>query len=390
MNYFASLDITKNVSNVVNDLHAPVEHDLNLDTLEMTIDGNTWKLKDYHVDTLKRGGFIKFNPDSSRLRMMDELPAQQLPTGNNKSLASSLNINDLVVKATRLSDMTFKDELFQTLKTDTVVDKFWSEEGGMFRGTVTMISGDPGAGKTSVLVKQLIDYKTNGAKVGIVSAEMKALDLKRSIARYYPEVEEIDVLYPHAYLAQKELDDNGNPIQFYMAFAAFLNNGYDVVLLDSMKEIQEIFRYELKLSKEQAEFAVLDILERNCEGVNREERHTSFLMIQQVGKGGEFAGSQRLVHMINARVEIRKCKEIKGGKYIVFKKNRNGATEVKLYYQLHKTEGVVYDEDRLNAEMELAGLLDGETNNNDSQLSDLFQSFKNRDMEEQEKAAMNL
>lgn len=390
MNYFATINTTTNVSNVVNDLHAPVEHDLNLDTLEMTIDSNTWKLKEYHVNTMNEGRYVKFSTESSRLRMLDTLPGRQLPTGKPQDIAEALNIDDLVIKATRLSDMEFKDELFQTLKTETIVDKFWSEEGGMFRGTVTMISGDPGAGKTSVLVKQLIDYKKNGAKVGIVSAEMKALDLKRSIARYYPEVEEIDVLYPHAYLAHKELDTNGNPIPFHVAFAAFLNNGYDVVLLDSMKEIQEIFRYELKLTKEQAEFTILDILERNCEGVNREERHTAFLMIQQVGRGGEFVGSQRLVHMINARVEIRKCKEIKGGKYIIFKKNRSGATEIKLYYKLDKAAGVVYDEDRLNAEMELQGLLSGETTNNDSELKDLLGSFQKRDMEKQEEDMLNL
>lgn len=378
----------------INQLHAAIESIVNEKedgSLEVTIATELFELSAWHVARMVEDGYyLKLDNSISSIRKYaaDKLPDPIVPTSDSGApRIEAMDLSKINITPVRLVDQHWDPILFETIKSGTIVDKFWSEDEGLYRGTITMISGDPGAGKTSVLVSNLLKFAENGAKIGIVSAEMKELDLERSIAKYYPEIRNVDVLYPGRYLAGKELDSNGNPIQFNIALAAFLDRGYDVILLDSMKEIQEIFRYELGLSKDAAEFVILDILERNCEGNNREERYTSFLMIQQVGKNGEFTGSQRLVHMINARVELRNCKEIKGGKYMVFKKNRNGLTNVKLYYKMNPAEGIVYDEDRLNAELELAGILNGDHESADVELTNLLSGFAQAELDAQMQAS---
>ena len=57
----------------------------------------------------------------------------------------------LQVKVTKMNDLSFKKDLFNPLRTGRKIDEFFSGERGIMPGTNTVITGDPGVGKTTVL-----------------------------------------------------------------------------------------------------------------------------------------------------------------------------------------------------------------------------------------------
>jgi predicted ATP-dependent serine protease len=56
----------------------------------------------------------------------------------------------LQVKVTKMNDLSFKKDLFNPLRTGRKIDEFFSGERGIMPGTNTVITGDPGVGKTTV------------------------------------------------------------------------------------------------------------------------------------------------------------------------------------------------------------------------------------------------
>ena len=83
------------------------------------------------------------------------------------------NVN---LKLVKMEDIKFNDDLFIPIKTKTIVDTILSTEGGVFPGTNTVVIGDPGVGKSTVLLDWLADfhYRSN-KKVLFVSGEMNIL-----------------------------------------------------------------------------------------------------------------------------------------------------------------------------------------------------------------------
>ena len=66
------------------------------------------------------------------------------------------------------------------------------------------------------------------------------------------------------------------------------------------------------------------------------------MLIQQVTKAGVFVGSNKLKHMVDAMMEIRKEAERDGGaSYINFTKNRNGQVDIRMYFEL-SNNNIVY------------------------------------------------
>ena len=51
--------------------------------------------------------------------------------------------------------------LFIPMKTKTIVDSLLSSEGGLFPGTNTVVIGDPGVGKSTVLLDWLANMQTS-------------------------------------------------------------------------------------------------------------------------------------------------------------------------------------------------------------------------------------
>ena len=58
----------------------------------------------------------------------------------------------------KMEDIKFNDDLFIPIKSKTIVDSLLSTEGGVFPGTNTVVIGDPGVGKSTVLLDLLAQY----------------------------------------------------------------------------------------------------------------------------------------------------------------------------------------------------------------------------------------
>ena len=91
-----------------------------------------------------------------------------------------------------------------------------------------------------------------------------------------------------------------------------------------------------------AESWLVDLCMKQNKGENKENKYTSFLLIQQVTKAGVFVGSNKLKHMVDAMMEMRREAERDGGmSYMMFSKNRNGMVEQKMYFELSNNK-IVY------------------------------------------------
>ena len=91
-----------------------------------------------------------------------------------KQINSNFNVELNLVK---MNDVKFNDDLFIPIKTKTIVDSVLSTEGGVFPGTNTVVIGDPGVGKSTVLLDWIANLQDQGKKVLFISGEMNDIDM---------------------------------------------------------------------------------------------------------------------------------------------------------------------------------------------------------------------
>jgi DNA repair protein RadA/Sms len=201
-----------------------------------------------------------------------------------------------------------------------------------------MMIGDPGVGKTTVLLDILSSIQNKGRKCLFISGEMGRKQMFKYTERF-KQFGVVQTLFMADYLEYNTKD----------VIEQALNIGYDCVLIDSAAEIIDGVRDDNNWDRKTAESWLVDICVKNNKGENTLNKFTSFLVIQQVTKSGEFVGSNKLKHMFDAMGEMRKESERDGGgTYITFSKNRNGNAGIKFGYQLNGESiyyGTVVDED---------------------------------------------
>ncbi|MCP4772730.1 MAG: DUF2075 domain-containing protein, partial [Planctomycetaceae bacterium] len=100
----------------------------------------------------------------------------------------------LQVKVTKMNDLKFEKNLFVPLKTGRKIDEFYSAEGGVMPGTNTVITGDPGVGKTTVLLDLIADMNNKGKRVLFVSGEMNQIDMVGYVRRF-PKFGDVPILF---------------------------------------------------------------------------------------------------------------------------------------------------------------------------------------------------
>lgn len=257
--------------------------------------------------------------------------------------------NSIEVETTRLKDINFDPRMFQPILTGTYMDTFVSYKGGFMPGINIMLTGDPGVGKSSNLMDILVNIKQNDSskRVLYVSAEMNEVDVKE-FEQYYPGLGEIDFLYIGNYVTNPDLN-----IKPYQALMSVLNQGWDMIVMDSLVEVQSMIQEDLALPQKKAEKWMLDLMKTHNSGFNKRGIYTAFLCIQQKNKGGSYVGSKRLEHMTSAFLELCWDKKEKGKRYMMFEKNRKGKEKVKLYYNFAKEGGLIYDEVRHTKELQI-------------------------------------
>ena len=242
-----------------------------------------------------------------------------------------INAGKVEMKLVKMDDVKFNDDLFIPIKSKTIVDSLLSTEGGVFPGTNTVVIGDPGVGKSTVLLDLLAQYNKDGKKVLFISGEMNEIDMYGYVKRY-PSFGQLPIMFMNDYTdCPKE------------AVEQVLDQGYDVVLIDSWAEVTALVADQQNWARKKVESWLLDLLEKNNKANNQANKHTAFICIQQMTKQGEFAGSNRIKHMTTAMAALRfDGRGADAERYIEFSKNRRGSVGDKIYFSLHRGGCVDY------------------------------------------------
>ena len=242
-------------------------------------------------------------------------------------------------KVTKLNDLNIDPKMMFTMRSGLKVDDLISHEGGIPAATNIMMIGDPGVGKTTVLLDVLAGAQNKGAKCLFISGEMGKKQMFKYTQRF-PQFGNIETLFMQDYLEYNTKD----------VIEQVLNMGYDLVLMDSAAEIIDGVRDDNNWDRKMAESWLVDVCIKNNKGENKSNKYTSFMLIQQVTKAGVFAGSNKLKHLVDAMDEMRRESERDGsGTYINFTKNRNGLVDNKMYYELNNSK-IVYGNVIINEE----------------------------------------
>lgn len=268
----------------------------------------------------------------------------------------------------KMRDVRFGTELFENYHSMTALDDLLCSYKGLPKGVNYMIIGDPGVGKTTVILDLIanITRHTQGARVLFISAEMNEIDLAIYVKRY-PKFGNLDIMFVEA-------DFEGEK-KHLQEIEEVLEKGWDIVAIDSFHELQSIIKEEEDISMRLAESKLLSLIKKHNKGENATNTNTTFLTIQQVTKKGAFAGTNRLKHMITAMMELRldNPKNVYSDRFVVFSKHRRGDVGVKLYYNLSSKGDVFFDEERYQQELQLRNLQKDVSN----QIRDFANQFDN-------------
>ena len=91
-------------------------------------------------------------------------------------------------------------------------------------------------------------------------------------------------------------------------------------------------------------------MDKHNKAQNVAHKHTTFMTILQLSKGGVFVGSNKLAHMATAMMNIQwDGSENSGKRFMEFTKNRTGMVNKKLYFDLNG--GVNFDSDRFTRDL---------------------------------------
>lgn len=256
-------------------------------------------------------------------------------------------------KVIRMRNLHFNPDLFRNYMSGTVLDELLCSYKGLPKGVNYMIIGDPGVGKTTIILDLLSNIRSNtpGARVLFISAEMNEIDLAIYVQRF-PKFQDLDILFIEASFDEHAASHNLDTVR------SVLDQGWDIVAIDSFYELQGIIKEEENLTCKKAESVLLSIIKQQNKAANDRGVNTTFLTIQQVTKAGHFIGSNRLKHSITAMLELRleNPKNIYSDRYAVFSKHRRGDVGVRLYYDLSVTGDVYYNEEKFLQDRQLRKL----------------------------------
>jgi len=228
-------------------------------------------------------------------------------------------------QVTKLNSLDIDPKMLESMPSGLGnMDKFISHEGGVPCASNIMAIGDPGVGKTTVLLDVLSGIQNRGRRVLFISGEMGRKQMYKYTNRF-PQFGNVQTLFMSDYLEYNTKD----------VVEQILNQGWDCILIDSIAEIIDGVRDDNNWDRKMAESWLVDMCVKMNKGENDKNIFTSFLLIQQVTKSGVFVGSNKLKHLTDAMLEMRRRSEKDGGgTYMMFSKNRNGESGMEMGYDL--------------------------------------------------------
>jgi DNA repair protein RadA/Sms len=227
------------------------------------------------------------------------------------------------VQLLRGSDLKFNNSLFEPMTTGTELDIILSTEGGIMPGTNMMLAGGPGSGKSTIVLDMLSKFTQQGLKVLFVSGEMDEIAYYKYCKRM-PQINCVQTLF---------LKNYSNTVKETLEF--IFNEGYDVIAIDSIAEVLEMYKDAYRTTESAAELWFLSLQDKHKKGDNSKNYYTTFINIQQMTKAGDFAGSNRLKHMVDAFCHVTRSKDgLERSLY--FSKNRDCDKDFKVFFSIYK------------------------------------------------------
>ena len=131
-----------------------------------------------------------------------------------------------------MRDMQFDPELFRNYMSGTVLDELLCSYKGLPKGVNYMIIGDPGVGKTTIILDLLSNIRNcnSGARVLFISAEMNEIDMA-IYAQRFPKFQDLDILFIEANFDEEDDTHNLETVR------ATLEQGWDIVAIDSFYSV---------------------------------------------------------------------------------------------------------------------------------------------------------
>ena len=288
----------------------------------------------FHLGSLKSFDWLTLSFNIYLLQMKKETTMKKRGRpAKNITTTAPVHVQIDFSQITKLKNISIDDRMFDQMKSGLILDDLISHEGGIPSATNLMLFGDPGTGKTTLLLDLMasVQLKNTNRKCLFISGEMGKKQMFKYTQRF-PQFGVVETLFVSDYTDHNTKD----------VIEQVLNIGWDLILIDSVAEVLEGVRNDNGWDRKVAESWLVDECVKNNKGENEANKFSTFMLIQQVTKGGVFVGSNKMKHMVDAAAEIRKEKESSGGgTYIMFNKNRNGMVDVKLYFQLTGTQ-IVY------------------------------------------------
>jgi DNA repair protein RadA/Sms len=248
--------------------------------------------------------------------------------GRKRKLMPLSNFNSRNIKLFRGSDLNFNSSLFKPMCTNTELDVILSTEGGIMPGTNMMLAGGPGSGKSTIVLDMLSKFTKQGLKVLFVSGEMDEIAYYKYCKRI-PEFSCVQTLFLRNY------SSNVKETLEYV-----FNQGYDIIAIDSIAEVIEMYKDAYHTTERASEIWLLNLQDKHKKGDNLKNYYTTFINIQQMTKAGDFAGSNRLKHMVDAFCHVTRSKDgLERSLY--FSKNRDCNKDFKVFFSIYN-EGVHY------------------------------------------------
>jgi len=252
----------------------------------------------------------------------------------------TINITDpnapVEAEVLKIDDLEFPN--FELYKTGQFIDTLLSdheEGGGLYTGTVNVVVGESGVGKSTVMLDVIASIKEKNPDVSVlyVSSEMTRNDIY-FYKEKTPIIGNIPTLLMMDYIKTGNMDKVLETIAF--------SGDYDIVLLDSFQDMVVKFKDILGWNSTYAQTWLTNLMIHAADKLG-----IGILAIQHLTKGGTYVGSTYLKHATTSMLEFRF--DSSKSRYLEFSKNRRGGSAVghKLYFTLEDGR-IVYDEGRYN------------------------------------------
>jgi len=247
---------------------------------------------------------------------------KQVKRGRPRKTNPVVEFNSNSVKLFRGNELNFSEDLFKPMPTGTELDVIFSTEGGLMPGTNMMLAGGPGSGKSTIVLDVLSKLTQQGLKVLFVSGEMDEIAHYKYCKRM-PNFNCVQTLF---------LKNYSHCVKETLEYV--FDQGYDVIAIDSIAEVLEMYKDAYRTTESNAEFWFLNLQDKHKKGGNPKNYYTTFINIQQMTKSGDFVGSNRLKHMVDAYCNVERSKDGLE-RSLFFSKNRDCDKDFKVFFSIY-------------------------------------------------------